>query len=213
MRASGVAVKGHLRLPCGRWLGSVQMLAVLIEEAVRQVVLREMRRCRETLATHRHRVWAARAEAAAARWMDQARQLATRSGRRAQASDAVGIGSRLEKELGIWMTGPLRHLFAWAALNHLPGVHDQRLVREVARAGDVVGDVEYRDAILFFEAKEQIEHLQANRDVQHRDWLVCQQDRPLPGERAGKGHPPALAAGELVRVPAHHSVLRGQTDP
>src|SRR5258708_33581073 len=122
MRASGVAVKGHLRLLYGRWLGRVQMLAVLIEEAVRPVVLREMRRCRETLATHRHRVWAARAEAAAARWMDQARQLATRRGRRAPASDAVGVGSRLEKELGIWMTGPLRHLLACDALHPLPAV-------------------------------------------------------------------------------------------
>ncbi len=111
------------------------------------------------------------------------------------------------------MLGTRDHLFARPALDNLSGVHDQRFVREIPRAGDVVGDVKYREVLLFFQALEQIEHLQTDRHVQHRDWFVGEQDGRLHRERPRNRDTLALSAAQLMRVLAQKLLCWGQAHP
>jgi hypothetical protein len=89
----------------------------------------------------------------------------------------------------------LGELLGRAALDYLPGVHDQHLVGEVAGRGDVVSDVEHGEPEALAKVVEQAEDLQPDRDVQHGHGLVGEQDARVGGERAGEGDPLALAAG------------------
>src|SRR5271169_6132812 len=98
------------------------------------------------------------------------------------------------------MRRDLGKLLGRASLHDLSGVHDQDLVREVAGRGDVVGDIEHREAEAPAEVVEQVQHLQADRDVEHRHWLVGEQHARAGGQRTGEGDPLALAAGQLMRV-------------
>ncbi len=88
----------------------------------------------------------------------------------------IGIGCRREQQLRIGMLRMLDHLFCWSSLDHLTGVHHQRLLREIAGAGDIVCDVEKRQSILILEARQQIQHVQANGYIEHRNRLVSQDD-------------------------------------
>ena len=71
----------------------------------------------KALAADRHRVRAARVEAAAAGRRDQARDLATRLKRASCVAIRVGRGG--EQQLGVGMPWPLDDLFARAALDRL----------------------------------------------------------------------------------------------
>jgi hypothetical protein len=109
--------------------------------------------------------------------------------------------------------GRLRHRLAVAALDHPAGVHHQGLVGEVAGRGDVVGDVEDRQVEAFLEVAQQVQHAEADRDVQHGHRLVGQQGLGLGAERAGDRDTLTLAAGELVRELVEVTLGRGKADP
>src|SRR5262249_16925848 len=96
-----------------------------------------------------HRMRTARMKAAAAGRRDQAGDVATRLKRRLLR--AIRVWSGGDEELCVGMPWPLDHLGAWAAFDRLPGVHDQRLLGEVARAGDIVRDEEEGEALPLFE--------------------------------------------------------------
>src|SRR5690606_40693635 len=53
-----------------------------------------------------------------------------------------------------------------AAFDDAPAVEDHDLVGEVARGGEVVGDVEDGQAVLALEATQEVEHAEADRDVE-----------------------------------------------
>ena len=61
-------------------------------------------------------------------------------------------------------------------------------------------DVQDRELELGAQLVEQVEHPEADRDVQHRDGLVGQQHPRPRGERACDRDTLALAAGQLVRI-------------
>src|SRR5580692_451818 len=109
------------------------------------------------------------------------------------------------------MRRDLGDLLGRASLYDLSGVHDQDLVREVAGRGDVVGDIEHREPETLAEVVEQVEHLQADRDVQHRHRFVGEQHARVGGQRTGEGDALALAAGQLVRVLGQE--LLGRREP
>ena len=52
----------------------------------------------------------------------------------------------------------------------------------------------------------------AHGDVEHRDGLVGDEQRRAEHQAAGDGHPLALAAGELVRVPLREGLDRREAD-
>src|SRR5208282_3047676 len=59
------------------------------------------------------------------------------------AAEVVRVRRRGDEQLRVGMRRVLGDLLGRTALDDLPGVHDQHLVREVARRGDVMGDVEH----------------------------------------------------------------------
>ena len=105
------------------------------------------------------------------------------------------------------------HLLGQALLDHAPGVEDDHAVGHVARAGQVVGDVEQRDALVVAQVLHHVEQADADRDVEHGDRLVGQDQRRPRGQRLGEAESLALAAGELVGVARDHLRRRGSGRP
>src|SRR5438309_8257964 len=120
---------------------------------------------RDLLFADVHRVWATRMKAASARGSAQA-------GRRSAVGDlwclrAIRIRSRGEQELRVRVGGVIGQGDARRRLDELPGIHDDDRVGEVARGGDVVGDVEDREVIAVAQVGEQVEHGETDRYVEH----------------------------------------------
>ena len=88
-------------------------------------------------------------------------------------------------------------LLARRALDHPAGVHDDGAVADVAGAGDVVGDVEVGDAALVLEPLHQVEDAHPDRDIEHRDRLVGQEQHGIDGQGPRDGDALALTAREL----------------
>ena len=104
------------------------------------------------------------------------------------------------------------HLLDRAALDDLPGVHDEDVVRDVARAGEIVRDVQKREAVLFLQLQHEIQDPDADRDVEHARRLVGEDDLRLDGECARDRDALALTARELVRILVRYLLRRHETD-
>src|SRR6202034_2403061 len=115
-----------------------------------------------------------------------------------RAAQVVWIGGGGDEELGIRVGWTLCDVLGRPALDDLPAVHHQHLVREVTGGRDVVRDVEQRQGEPGAQIVEKIEHLQADGDVEHGYRLVGQQHRRLGGEGPGEGDPLPPAAGQLL---------------
>ena len=70
-----------------------------------------------------------------------------------------------------------QHLLDRALLDDLAGVHDEDVVGDVARAREVVRDVEERDPALLLQPEHQVQDPDPDRDVEHRDRLVGEDHR------------------------------------
>ncbi len=112
----------------------------------------------------------------------------------------VRIRHRGEQQLRVRMHRPLQHLVRRPVLDDLARVHDEHVVRDVARAREVVRHVEKRDVPVALQIEDQVEDPEPDRDVEHRRRLVGEDHLRLDRERARNGDALALAAGELVRV-------------
>lgn len=75
-----------------------------------------------------------------------------------------------------------------------------------------MGDVEDREVHAVLEVLEQVEHPEPDRDVQHRDGLVGEEDLGVGAERAGDGHALALTSRQLVRELVQVLMRRSQLD-
>src|SRR5215471_11151408 len=104
----------------------------------------------------------------------------------------------------------LNHLFCRSALNHLPSIHYQCLLSEITSAGDIVGDEEKRQAILFLETQQQIQQVQSNGYVQHRDGFVSQDNRGTNSEHPGDSDSLSLSSAKLMRKFIYKMIGRGQ---
>src|ERR1022692_4095295 len=76
-----------------------------------------------------------------------------------------------------------------------------------------MGDVEDREPVPLTQVTEEIEDAEPDRDVEHGNRLVGEQDPGLYSQRAGDGHALALPAGQLVRVLTEVLVRRAERDP
>ena len=108
------------------------------------------------------------------------------------------------------MLRPLNYLITGTPLNHLTSIHDQRLLGEVAGAGEIMRDEEQCHVLFFFETQQQIQHIQSDGYVQHGDRLVGEENRRLCCQRAGNCDALTLAATKLVRKLLHELLGRGQ---
>ena len=84
-------------------------------------------------------------------------------------------------------------------LDDLAEVHDRDPVGDVADDGEVVRDEQVGEAEVVLEAREQVDDLRLDRDVERGDRLVEHDHRRVERQRAGDADPLPLAAGELVR--------------
>ena len=98
----------------------------------------------------------------------------------------------------------VEHRAGVAALHHLALLHDDDAVADVVGGGEVVGDVDDRDAEIVAQRLEQIDDRHAQRRVDHRHRLVGDDQRRTRDQRPRDRHPLQLAAGELVRKPPLH---------
>src|SRR5687768_5439778 len=105
-----------------------------------------------------------------------------------------------EEQARVRMQRALEHRFRWPALDDLTRVHDEHLVGDVARAREVVRDVEEGELALLLQLQHQVQNPDPDRDVEHRGRLVGEDHARLDGQGAGDRDTLALAAGELVRV-------------
>src|SRR6516165_10034217 len=126
------------------------------------------------------------------------------------APEIVRVRGRGDEELGVGMRRALGQLLSRAPLDDLPGVHDQHLVGEVACGRDVVGDVEQGELEAAAQVVEQAQHLQPDRDVQHRHRLVGEQDARPGGQRPGERDALPLTTGQLVRELMQELLGRGE---
>ena len=71
-----------------------------------------------------------------------------------------------------------------------------------------MGDVHEGEPLAFPQVREQVQHAEPDRDVEHGHRLIGQQHPGPDGQRPGDGDPLPLTAGQLVRVLA--DVLRAE---
>jgi hypothetical protein len=84
--------------------------------------------------------------------------------------------------------------------------HQDDLVRHAHRLGLVVRHIDHRDTQLALQRVDLAPHLLTKLRVQVRQGFVHQADRLLGNDRAAKGDPLLLAAGELSRLPIEQAV-------
>src|SRR3954470_4890868 len=171
------------------------------------VALRLQRRL--DLGAHGLRERAARAEPAAARRVDRARDVAAQH-------DARRLPPRLrhrnsgKQSLRVRMQRPREEVGRCRVLDDLAEVHDGYPVRDVSDDREVVRHEEVRETERLLELDEQVEHLRLDRDVERRHRFVGDDELRPQHERPRDADPLALAAAELVRVAPHR--LRAESD-
>src|SRR5258707_10230709 len=84
------------------------------------------------------------------------------------------VGNRRQEQLRVRVLRVCQHFFYRARLGDVPGIHDDQPVRDIAGAGDVVGDVEDRYALLVAHLRHQVEQADPDGNVQHGDRLIGQ---------------------------------------
>ena len=97
------------------------------------------------------------------------------------------VGHRGDEQLGVGVGRLVDEGRAARALHDLTGVHHDGFVGDVARRGDVVGDVQDREMLVVAEALEEIQYPEAHRDVEHGDGLVGEQHAWLHAQRSRDG--------------------------
>src|SRR5215469_6939868 len=164
----------------------------------------------KSLAALRHSMWAAWMETTSGGRSHQTWNFTTllhRSG--SPPLRPVRIWSGGEQQLGIGMLGFLNQHLGRAALYHLTGVHHQGFLGKVTSAGDVMGNKEESKLLFILEPKQEIEDLQSNRDIQHRNRLIGEKHRRVHGQGPRDRHALALPTTELMRIFGH--ILLGRS--
>src|SRR5436305_3932036 len=110
------------------------------------------------------------------------------------------------------MLWPLDHFLARSSLDGLPGIHNKRILGKVARAGDIMRDEEQGKPLLVFEAQQQVQHIETDRDIQHGDRFVGQQHFWSRCQSTRDSHTLALPAAQLMRVLRDELLGRTQAD-
>ena len=121
-------------------------------------------------------------------------------GRLVQVPRLVGVGRRhrVDQRAGIGMTRRVDHRLRVPRFHDPPAVEDHHGLGHLIGGGQVVGDVDERDALVAVEPVERFQDRGTQRGVDHRDRLVGQDDRRPDGQRPCDHDALALAAGQFV---------------
>ena len=90
------------------------------------------------------------------------------------------------------MLGMRKHVLDGTALRNVAGVHDDKAICHVPGAGDVMRDVEERDPQLSTQRGHEVEHADANGDVEHRDGFVSEDQLRAARKRLRESNPLTL---------------------
>ena len=114
-----------------------------------------------------------------------------------EAGGRIGHGGQQQPR--VLVQRPVQNIVGRTLLDDPSCHHHEHLVRDVAGAREVVGDVEERDLACSLQLGDQVQDPESDRDVEHRDRLVGEHDpaaRPralVRSRRAGAGLPRARA--------------------
>jgi len=96
-----------------------------------------------------------------------------------------------EQGLGIGMAGMREQLVGRADLDDLPEIHDGDPLRDVAHDAKVVGDEQECQVEFPLQAREEVEYLRLDRDIERGDGLVADDELGTGDERASETEPAA----------------------
>ena len=116
-----------------------------------------------------------------------------------------------EERLRVRVARALDHLPRWPLLDDPPEVHDADAVGEAGGRREVVRDHEHGQTLVA-QLVEDREDAGTDRDVEHRDGLVRDEQLGAEDEARCDRDPLALAAGELVRVAVGEELGGGEAD-
>src|SRR5438132_2480782 len=128
------------------------------------------------------------------------------------AKSRTRIGHGREQQLRVRMLRPLKHLFGRPLLDEVAGIHHEHPICDVTRARDVMRDVEERDTFALTQLAHQVEDADPDRDVEHRDGLVGDDQLRPEGERLSESDTLALPAAQLVRKLSRGRPRRNEAD-
>ena len=104
-----------------------------------------------------------------------------------------------DERLRVRVVRPVDDRVGRADLHDLAQVHDRDPVGDDPRQRQVVGDEQVGEAALLAQVEHEPQELRPDRDVEHRDRLVRDDEIRAQDDAAGDDDPLALAAGQLVR--------------
>ena len=162
------------------------------------------RRRRERLGALVDRQLAARGEEAAVRAVARQRR-PTRDAEHGPLAFEIGDGPQQTTRIGVAGVGEDR--VPRTALDDPAGVHDRDVVGELGDDGEVVGDVQRRDAVLLAELAHGLQHARLGGDVESRRRLVADDHMRSVGERHRDRDALLLAAGQLMGIAVEELVL------
>ena len=133
------------------------------------------------------------------------RQLAGNGDQRARVLVGARQRDRAEQALRVGVAHPVEHVLDRPALHRLARIHDRDAVAGLEDQPEIVRHEDHRRAELLAEPLDQLDDAGLDGDVERRGGLVEQQQRRLRQQRHGDHDALLLAAGELVRIGAHHA--------
>src|SRR4051812_1091882 len=102
---------------------------------------------------------------------------------------------------GIGMCWTIENVVDWAALDELSAIQDVHTVGGLAGDREVVGDEHIGESELLPQAREQVEDLRLDGDVERGDRLVADDHLRLDRERARDRDALTLTAGQGCGLP------------
>ena len=100
---------------------------------------------------------------------------------------------------------------ARADLNQFSKIQDGNSVGDQPGKRQVVGDEQQRHVVLGAQVNQDLKNLSAYRDIEHRYWLIGDDEFRPNGKRTGNHHPLALPARQLVREAGEE--IAGRIEP
>src|SRR5215469_12593593 len=136
-------------------------------------------------------------EPAAGRYCGAIRDLPGQRGGLHVLGDRAGHGG--DQRPGVGMAGGADDLLGRAEFDDPAQVHHRDAIRVMSSGGQVVSD--HHDSHRQGAAKvvEHLKYLRPDRDIQHGDWLVRNNDHGLDYQRGGYRYALALTSGKLMR--------------
>ena len=121
----------------------------------------------------------------------------------------VDLRDRRQQRLGVGHAHFLEQCRRRRAFDDAAGIHHRDFVGAAGNHAEVMGDQDHRHVAAALLARQQIEDLRLDGDVERRGRLVGDQQFRLARQRDRNRDPLPHAAGELMRI-LHQSLLRAR---